>query len=191
MTTIGLVGLCELLVQVVLCSRPVMANIGPQWGVYKLGGATPSEAIGFVKSTPPTIGESNMKSNGNRRKRDTAPTVETAVPNTQGNYLLVYRGVDSQGNVSFHWKIARRNRSGDGYYQTFRLEGVWDVIFGLHYLCSKMALVPECSMCDELKDLAQRLGSMIAERAVGKSANGEARSNAQQTNGLATAFGPA
>lgn len=135
-----------------------------------------------------------MNRKGNGRKRETAPTVEVPVPNTDRTNLLVYRSVDSQGNISFHWKMARRNRSGDGYYQTFRLDGpggVWDVVFGLHYLCSKMALVPECSARGELKDLAQRLGSLIAGRAVGTSANGEAQSSPQQTNGLTTAFGAA
>ncbi len=132
-----------------------------------------------------------MNSNGNDRKRDTSPTVVAPVPNTSAD-LLVYRSVDSEGNVMFHFKIARRNRNGDGYYQTFRIDsGIWDVLFGLHYLCSKMALVPECSTRVELKELGRRLGLMIAEMAVGKPANGNAQSNPQQTNGLTTAFGPA
>lgn len=135
-----------------------------------------------------------MKTNNNRnhRNRDRSPTATASVANT-GIDVLVYRGVDAaSGRAVFHWKLGRRNREGDGYYQTFRLEGaggVWDVLFAIQFLCAKFALVEECGMREELGELAQRLARLIAEMAVGKPVYGADDSNRQPPNGLATAFG--
>jgi hypothetical protein len=135
-----------------------------------------------------------MNSNMNRgsRRRDNLPSAVASVPQT-GLDILVYRGIDSNGKAVFHLKLARRNRRGDGYYSTYRAENIPDLVVGCAYAASKFAMLEEIDVTlrTQLRDLAERLGEAIAAMALSGTSNGRAQSNAQQTNGLSTAFGPA
>ena len=141
------------------------------------------------------MNDSNYK-RGNRTQRDTSPTAVASIPNT-GFDALIYRGLDSKTNRAvFHWKLARRNRAGDGYYATYRVDGVGgivDMIFAMQYVCAKFALVDELddALRSELQELAKRLGAMIVGIAIGDSVNGSAQTNPQQMDALSTAFASA
>lgn len=130
--------------------------------------------------------------NRSNRKRDTSPTAVASVPET-GLDVLAYRGIDSKTNRGvYHFKLARRNRSGDGYYATYRVENLIDVIMACQFAASKFALVDElpAELRAELSELAQRLEVTLTEMAAGDSASDDASASKRRPNGLA-AFGAA
>lgn len=125
------------------------------------------------------------------RPRDTSPTAVASVPET-GLDVLAYRGIDSKtGRGVYHLKIARRNRAGDGYYATYRVEEIIDVILACQFAAAKFALVEELpeELRSELSDLASGLGAMLIANSSGGSAGGKTAD--QRANGLASAFGHA
>lgn len=132
---------------------------------------------------------SNMKRG--KRNQENPPTVVAEVPQTVLD-IQVFRGISADGNAVFHLKLPRRNRAGNGYYSTYRVEDIFDLVLGCQYAASKFALVEELdpSLRAALGDLAQRLLRLIAETASRSPINGHDKSN-EQPNGLASAFGPA
>lgn len=122
----------------------------------------------------------------NHRRRDNLPAAIGSIPNT-GFDLLVYRGVDSSGKVTFHWRLARRNRAGDGYYATNRVEQLRDVIFAVHFASKRFAMVEEldASLRSELRSLAESLEGLFSARGE------EAKRSSEKPNGLVSAFGDA
>ena len=130
--------------------------------------------------------------NRSDRKRDTSPTAVASVPET-GIDVLAYRGIDSKTNRGvYHFKLARRNRSGDGYYATYRVEQIIDVIYACQFAAAKFALVEElpADLRAELRDLSERLGRMLVEMAAGEPGSGNPPPAQRRPNGLA-AFGAA
>jgi hypothetical protein len=137
--------------------------------------------------------EKNMNDNNrSNRKRDTSPTAVASVPET-GLDVLAYRGIDSKTNRGvYHFKLARRNRSGDGYYATYRVENLIDVIIACQFAAKKFALVDElpAELRAELRELSERLGTTLAEMAAGEPGGAGAPPPQRRPNGLA-AFGSA